>query len=352
MGKTSVIEAIQMVTALKSFRTSHYNQMVRWGDEHAAVDAHLAGSGRSLDIRLNIEAGKRSYRLNGKPKRLQDLKGLLPAVAFSPDDLGLAKGPNSARRDAIDDIGVQLSKNFFTVKRDYTKLIRQKNRALKDEMPDEFIDSIDDLLVRVGVQLMSHRMVVLEKMRPSFQDFYREITAGKEILDFAYAPSWAVCADEDGNVSRGTPSPNAFIDENTFNREEAIDQLGKALRNARGQERARKTSVMGPHADRIAFYLDGHNALHYSSQGQQRSIVLAFKLAEVAVIQETLHQKPLLLLDDVMSELDEKRRTFFMNFISGDIQTFITATDESFFNDLLREAALLVRLSNREGENE
>ncbi len=347
VGKTSIIEAVQMVTALKSFRTSHYGQMVLWGNERAVVHANLVGGGRDLDLRLCVDKGKRSYQLNGKSKRVQDLKGLLPAVTFCPDDLNLAKGSNAARRDALDGLGSQLSKNFYAVKSDYTKLIKQKNRALKDELPDAYIDSIDDLLVRVGVQLMSHRMVIVDKLRPAFQRFYDEITAGKEHLDFAYIPSWETRDLDDEIVSRGTLE-GISIDKNNFDKAYATKCLTSSLAQNRSQERSRKKSVVGPHADKVAFLLEGRNALHYSSQGQQRSIVLAFKLAEASVIQETLQQKPLLLLDDVMSELDQDRRRYFMDFISDDIQTFITTTNEEYFDDSIKLNADVVRLKERD----
>lgn len=344
VGKTSIVEAVQMVTALKSFRTSKFGQMVQWGKDRAAVDAKLTGDGRDLDLHLSVDNGKRSYQLNGKGKRVADLKGLMPAVTFCPDDLNLVKGPHSARRDAIDSLGGQLSKNFYAVRNDYIKLIRQKNRALKEELPDAYIDSIDDLLVRVGVQLISHRMVIISKMRDPFRRFYEEITAGRESLDMMYLPSWSLSfyrAEDD--VSRETAGRFA-LDEESFDRNAAMGNLSSAIGEGRMEERARKRAVYGPQSDRIDFLLDGRNAIHYSSQGQQRSIVLAFKLAEAAVISDTLDQKPILLLDDVMSELDEDRRHYFMDFISDDIQTIITTTNEDYFDASTKAKADVVRL--------
>ena len=342
-GKTTVVEAVQMLTDLKSFRTARYGQMVHMGDDAAIVRGNLAGNGRDLDIRLTIRSGKRSYQLNGKNKAVQDLKGLLPAVTFSPDDLNLAKGSNTARRAAIDDLGSQLSKNFYTVRSDYAKLIKQKNRALKEDLPDAYIDSVDDLLVRVGSQLMAHRMVILDKMRPDFISLYREISDGVETLDFAYIPSWEK-EDVDSVLERGGSLEDVTMNRRNFDKEEVARTFAHALVKQRERERAYGKSIVGPHADKVSFILDGRNQTHYSSQGQQRSIVLAFKLAEAAVIQDTLHQKPILLLDDVMSELDERRRQYFMQFISGDIQTFITTTNRDYFDDVLLSKAGVVEL--------
>jgi DNA replication and repair protein RecF len=332
IGKTSILEAIQLVTALKSFRTSQSAQMIHWGMDSADVAAHIIGNGRSLDMELSIEQGRRSYRLNGKGKRIQDLKGILPAVSFCPDDLHLVKGPDSARRTAIDDIGSQLSRNFYAVKSDYEKLLKHKNQALKNESDDFFIDSIDDVLVRVGTQFLSHRMVVIDKMQPFFSDFYRDITGGSEEVSFSYHPCW------DDESASGGEIP--FV----FDKEIVVSKYETMLKAKRERERIRKKSLVGPHADNVSFLIDGHNAMHFASQGQQRTIVLAFKLAESATIQSTLHQKPILLLDDVMSELDEQRRGYFLDFISNDLQTFITTTNMEYFKKEMIGKADVYRL--------
>lgn len=342
VGKTSVVEAVQMMTALRSFRTNQYAQMIRCGAASASVDALVAGGGRLLELSLRLKDGKRTYGLNGKSKRVQDLKGVLPAVSFSPDDLNLVKGSNSNRRDAVDALGSQLSKNFYSVKSDYAKLVRQRNRALKDGVPDAYIDSIDDVLVLVASQLMAHRLHILRKMTPAFAGYYHDIAAGGESLCATYIPSWDESDDCCGCAC-------GIRMEDGFDKSAAADMLAAALKRRRAEERARGKTVVGPHADKLTFLLDGRDALHYSSQGQQRSIVLAFKLAEAAVITETLGQKPILLLDDVLSELDELRRRYFLQFISDDLQTFITTTNAECLSPEVRAKANMIHLDAREG---
>lgn len=338
VGKTSVIEAIQMMTALRSFRTNQHSQMIRWGSPTACVDAGLSGAGRILEMSLSLRDGKRGYALNGKAKRVQDLKGQLPAVSFSPDDLNLVKGPDSNRREAVDALGTQLSKNFYAVKSDYAKLIRQRNRALKDGASDAYIESIDDVLVLVAAQLVSYRLHIIGRMQPAFGDYYRDISGGAESLGVRYLPSWLWDADG-GDVLSGSFE---------FDKHECAQVLQRSLASRRGEERARGKTVIGPHADKLSFMLDGRDALHFSSQGQQRSIVLAFKLAEAAVIDRTLDQRPVLLLDDVLSELDEARRRYFMGFISNDLQTFITTTNAECLDREVREEARIVNLDREE----
>ncbi len=333
-GKTSVVEAIQLISALKSFRASQIGRAIRWGQTAASVIATIESDHRQLDLQLRIEEGKRSYRLNGKARRARDLRGLFPAVTFVPDDLGLAKGPSSARRGALDDLGAQISKNFAMVQSDYTKLVRQKNQALRDEASDTVIDSIDEVLTLVGVQILSHRSVMIKRLLPYFQSYYERITQANETADIQYIPCW-----NEENQSHWT-----------FEREECLTVFTYALHQARLQERIRRKSVVGPHADKVLFLINGHDAAHFASQGQQRSLVLAYKLAEAAVIEETLNQRPILLLDDVMSELDHQRRDQFMSMIEEDIQIFITTTNLEYFTDEIKEKALIQYLGGDNNE--
>lgn len=332
VGKTSVIEAIQMMTALRSFRTNQYSQMIRWESPAACVDAGLSGAGRSLEMSLSLREGKRVYSLNGKSKRVQDLKGLLPAVSFSPDDLNLVKGPDSNRREAVDALGTQLSKNFYAVKSDYAKLIRQRNRALKDGAPDAYIESIDDVLVLVAAQLVSYRLHIIGKMQPAFGDYYRDISGGAETLGVRYLPSWLQGVDGVAGL------PDTF----GFDKHECARALQRSLASRRGEERARGKTVVGPHADKLAFMLDGRDALHFSSQGQQRSIVLAWKMAQVELAPELVGERPLLLLDDVMSELDADRREAILTYVERGVQTIVTTTNLGYFPDELLDKARVV----------
>lgn len=329
VGKTSLIEAIQLNTALHSFRATNAAHMVKWGADIASIDTKIVSDHRTLDVLMTIKDGRRFYQLNGKGKRIVDLKGQLPAVSFIPDDLHLVKGSASARRDAIDSIGTQISRNFYSVRSDYMKLLKQKNQALKDEVSDDYLDSIDEVLVLVGVQLMSHRVTLLKTLQPYFEKFYQSLTQGSMSYEYAemkYRPSWV----ED------------IVEGWEFDKKSALSEMRDSLRSLRAQERIRKRSLVGPHADFISFFINKHDAVHYASQGQQRSCVLAYKLAESATVQEILHQQPILLLDDVMSELDSYRRDCFMRLMSPYMQTYITTTNLEYFSqDMLRQAHII-----------
>ena len=332
VGKTNIVEGIQLMTALSSFRHPLIDQVIKHGERYARAEARVTGDDRVLDIVMLLESHKRKYTLNGKARRPADLKGLIPSVSFTPDDLDLVKGSMSVRRTAIDALGSQLSPNHYLIKKDYEKVIRYKNRLLKEEAQVTLIDSINETLVTCGAQLACYRAALFAKLAPEISRRYADIAQGEK-LQVTYVPSWMV------PVSRETPCGVA-----SFSRDESRDALTSALEARRGEELARRKSVVGPHSDEIGFYIEGKNAGNYGSQGQQRSIVLACKLAEASIIEDMLSQKPVLLLDDVMSELDEHRRHALVEFISGDMQTFITTANLAYFDDSLLKNASVVQL--------
>lgn len=332
VGKTNIVEGIQLMTALSSFRHPLIDQVIKHGESYARAEARVTGDDRVLDIVMLLESHKRKYTLNGKARRPADLKGLIPSVSFTPDDLDLVKGSMSVRRAAIDALGSQLSPNHYLIKKDYEKVIRYKNRLLKEEAQVTLIDSINETLVTCGAQLACYRAALFAKLAPEISRRYADIAQGEK-LQVTYVPSWMA------PVSRETPCGVSL-----FSRDEARDALTSALKARRSEELARRKSVVGPHSDEIGFYIEGKNAGNYGSQGQQRSIVLACKLAEASIIEDMLSQKPVLLLDDVMSELDEHRRHALVEFISGDMQTFITTANLAYFDDSLLKNASVVQL--------
>lgn len=331
VGKTNVVEGIQLLTSQSSFRHPTTDALVRDGASFARLEADVTDGNRLLSLALRIEEGKRRFFLNDKPKHAADLKGLIPSVTFTPDDLELAKGSMSLRRSSIDALGSQLSSNHYLIRRDYEKVLRHKNRLLKEDATPVLVESIDEMVVTCGAQLAAYRSALFDKLSRSMSTYYREITEGREQLSACYIPSWE-------------PHDPSVMTSYLFGRDEARERLARALAERRRDEQERRRALVGPHADRIEFFINGKNVSSFGSQGQQRSVVLAFKLAEAALIQDMLHQKPVLLLDDVMSELDETRRRALVTFIAGDIQTFITTANLAYFDADLLSAARIVTL--------
>ena len=331
IGKTNIIEGIQLLTAQASFRNPSAAQMVRHGAPFARLDSWASDGSRDLQFTLQVVDGKKKRLLNSKAKRAADLRGIVPSVAFTPDDLELARSASAPRRDALDVLGAQLSANHHRIRSDYEKALKGKNRLLRDEAPDDLIASMDEVMVMVGAQLTCYRAALFSRLAKAMGACYAQIANGKERLEASYTPSWM------------EPDPDAIVMQ-TPSRDEARSRIESALAARRDEERARRRSVVGPHADHLDFFIDGRNAAVYGSQGQRRSLVLAFKLAETALIEDMLDQKPVLLLDDVMGELDSDRRRALLAFALADLQTFITTTGLSYFSDDLLSRADVVEL--------
>lgn len=335
VGKSNLLEAIQLTTALTSFRSATTTQLIRWGADRARVEAAISGDGRNLEVALDLEKGSRRYSLNGKPARASALQDNLPAVVFSPDDLMLVKGSPRVRRAALDALGGQLSANYRSVKRDYDKIVHQRNVLLKQDAPALFIQSVDEVFCKIAAQLCLYRLQMFRQLRAAFEDQYHEIAASSEHAELRYRLSWE-SDDEDASLvadAQTTPS-----------REELQRLVADALQRVADDERVRKRSLVGPHRDNLEFLLDGHVAGEYASQGQQRTLAIAFKLTEFSLIETKRHERPVLLLDDVMSEIDATRRDLLTQYLKKASQTFITTTNLGYFTPEMLSFARVVRL--------
>ncbi|MBQ9043575.1 MAG: DNA replication and repair protein RecF [Eggerthellaceae bacterium] len=348
VGKTNVLEAIQLMTSASSFRHPHIAQLVKDGTDHARIQMESTDGNRRITTALTLETGKKRYTVNGKAKSVVDIRGTLPAVAFTPDDLQLAKKSSSVKRNALDDLGAQLTRNYHVVLGDYEKTLRYKNRLLKEEAPSDLVAAINETLITCGSQLFCYRVALYSRMLPLLQRTYSEISHDNELFSATYLASWDH-ADGMEPVSFGASGllmgePFDVRDNGAPDRDQVRTILAAKLEAHAPEERRRARSLVGPHNDKIAFFLSGRDASAFASQGQQRSIVLAWKLAEVELVRQTLGTNPVLLLDDVMSELDATRRDTLVHFASEDLQTFITATDLDAFNPVLLDRARIVAL--------
>ena len=337
VGKTNLLEAIHLLTATTSFRHPQISQLIEQGSTTGRIQLNMTDGNRQLQVALTLEPGKKKFQVNGKAKSSSEVRGILPAITFVPDDLDIAKKSSSVRRNVLDDLGVQLSKNYDVVQRDYEKALRYKNRLLKYESSQVLIDAINETLLAVGAQLYCYRRALYERMIPFVADNYQAIAQSGEQFHAEYLPSWLRMQDRFPHLSSiGQESAQ------TQEREEIKTYIYDALQAFNCEETRARRSFIGPHNDQITFFLSGNDASTYASQGQQRSIVLAWKLAEVQLVRQMLGVEPVLLLDDVMSELDESRRDLLVQAVGTEVQTFITSTDLTPFNrDLLSRAHLI-----------
>lgn len=336
IGKSNLLEAIQLTTALSSFRSATADHLIHWGCNSSSVITHLNDEKRHLEVKLLLDESGKQYYLNGKKTAPRTLHDYLPAVTFTPDDLQLVKGSPSQRRRALDDLGCQLSSNYQAVKRDYEKILRQRNQLLKEAPDPLLLDSVNEVFTKVGVQLCLYRLKIMNDLRDTFARQYGHLSSNGETATLSYRFSWddtSIPPAEDALYSR---SDDRLCE---ADRELLQQKFEHALQHKTAEEYSRKNTLIGPHRDHLDFRLGGRSAQLFASQGQQRSLAIAFKLSEYELIATQRHQQPILLLDDVMSEIDAERRSYLMEHLNQVTQTFITTTNlEYCTSDVLKRA--------------
>ena len=338
-GKTNLVEALQLLTSGRSFRKPSPAELVREGAESCRLNLKLEGDGRVIDLGCSVEGGKRSFSRNGKRCRAAGVRGVVPSVLFCPDDLDMVKRGARVRREALDSFGIQLNENYAQLLSSYERTLEQRNALLKERYcTPTLLETWNESLAVTGAALTVHRIALLARIRERLVETYERITT-KEKISVSYLPSWS-----QGCVPIAAIGSAPADDE----RRAAIDTISSRLMDAyssrEDEEIRRGMTLTGPHRDEVVFEVNGRSARSFASQGQQRSIVLAWKMAEVEVTRDILGRPPLLLLDDVMSELDAMRRDAFLSCVGHDVQTVITTTNLGYFNERALHAAKVVSM--------
>lgn len=330
-GKTNIIEALQLATEGVSFRSPQWKDVVLWGADRATVTLSAAGDGRQREVEVAFSEGRRNFSVNGKKVRSSaDVAGEISCVIFTPNDLRLVKDAADKRRDEIDSLGSQLSKSYSRLRAEYGRIVIQRNRLLKDEVIDHStLAAWTERLVVVGCSLTHHRARLLERMRPHFVAAAAAIDPSTT-LSLSY-----LCTSAAGGSVELEQSKDA--------REDAYRS---AIELRFTDEISRRLTLVGPHRDDIVFRIDGRDARTFGSQGQQRTISLAWKLAEVKTVREVTGKSPLLLLDDVMSELDESRRRALTDEVGLTAQTVITTANIDYFDSELLGRARVIAIGS------
>lgn len=315
-GKTNALEAIILLATGRSPRASKDLEFIRWGADMSRVAAEVEREFGpvTIDVLLRPGVAKR-IRVNGQPvRRLRDLFGNLNVVAFTPDDLQLVKGSPSLRRQFLDYEIAQVSPSYRDRLSRYHRALRQRNVILRQvaegQTTADRLEPWDAQLIEHGVPIIIKRAEMVNALSAWAHRIHRQITQGVENLALAYEPFYA-SAGQDQSV---------WTDPDVVQR-----QFKAALHKMRPIELRRGVSMIGPQRDDIRFEIDGRDLRAYGSQGQQRTAVLACKLAEIAYMEDEVGEPPILLLDDVMSELDSTRRNFLVSAVQDRVQTFITS---------------------------
>ncbi|MHB1018234.1 MAG: DNA replication/repair protein RecF [Coriobacteriia bacterium] len=327
-GKTNTVEAIHVICTGESFRRPKWVDLVRWGAQSAYVSVSAEGEVPLIDVSLAVDPnGQRTWKVGGTQKRrTSDAVRFIPIVAFTPDDLTMVKGPAEHRRASLDALGEQLSAVYGSLRRDYTRVVRQRNSLLRDGAQKSTLEPWDIQLVALGARLYTHRRRLLKKVAVAMRPVYTDLSGG-EILGVELVDRCGV-----GDLS---------IDQD-IDQQAVSSTLSEYLSSRSRDECDRGVTLVGPHRDDVLFTINGKDARSFASQGQQRTIALAWKLSEVSVVSSVLSRTPVLILDDVMSELDATRRAALTDLIQRDIQTFVTTTNTGYFDPELLSSALVV----------
>lgn len=310
-GKTNLLESIYLLSTGKSHRTSRDAELIAAGANLLTAKASVMRQTGEMTLELTLGTETRKQlRINGvTEQRIASLVGNLGSVFFSPDDLQLVKGAPAGRRRFLDIEISQLSQTYLHHLIAYTKVMQQRNTLLKREGVDRSLMEIyDHQLVTTGAQIIVRRSQSVARLSPLAAAYHETLSSGRERLLLQYEGQ--VTAD-------GEPLTIPAVEE----------QLWRLLEQRRRDELRRQITLVGPHRDDLQFQINGTDARLYGSQGQQRTAVLALKLAELQYMYEELGEYPVLLLDDVASELDPHRRHFLLHAVREGVQTFVSCTD-------------------------
>ena len=299
-GKTTVLEAVGWLARMSSFRGAPDSALVRVGCERAIVRAEIVPANRGPDVRPDLieaeiaAAGRNRVLLNRKPlPRARDLLGSLRITVFAPDDLRLVKAGPAERRAELDDLLVALSPRYDAVQSDYERVLKHRNAWLRTwSRADDpaTLDVWDEQLVRAGAELVRGRLKLLDRLAAPLGKAYGDVAGAAADVAGAYEAGWA---------------SDVILDETRL--DDVAPLLADAVARSRSADLERRLTLVGPHRDDWRLSIDGLDARRYASQGEQRSLALAVRLAGHVVISDVVGEPPVLLLDDVFSELDETR---------------------------------------------
>ena len=307
-GKTNILEAIYLSSLGKSFRTSKDKELIKMGENYSIIEVEYSKSDRNGKIKIEI-LDKKNIFINGvKIKKLSELLGIIHIVIFTPDDINILKDGPSQRRRFLDIFIGQLRPNYIYCLNMYLKALEQKNNYLKqiklENKSEQFLDIWDEKIAEYAEKVFKYRFEFINKIKEKIKLVHNSITENNENIDIQYLTDFD-------------------------NKENFI----KKLKNSRKIDIIKGYSTKGVHRDDFNIYINDNLVNVYGSQGQHRTAILSLKMSELKVINDEIGENPILLLDDFMSELDEKRRKNFLKNIK-DTQVLVTCTDKLYIENL------------------
>ncbi len=312
-GKTNLIECLWLFTGGRSFRGSKEREMIAFGKKEAVIILDFEADGRTQKLELTLKNNTRAAVLNDVQKKgLSQIIGCFCAVVFSPDHLTLIKSGPEERRSFMDGAICQIKPAYASRVAKYKRIINERNALLKDiprhrELEDT-LDIWNERLAAQGAEICAERYLYCAELRRSASAFYDGISSGKEKLETEYRTNFGA--------------------EDPTNKKETAGKLLDSLRRRQSDDIYLGYTTSGPHRDDIIVRINGKEARSFGSQGQQRSAVLSMKLAEAEILGKKRGEPPVILLDDVLSELDPSRQDYLLKRLSG-MQVFITCCELS-----------------------
>lgn len=310
-GKTNLIESIWMLTGARSFRGTKDADLIKFGKDFASIKAKIFAGRREQEIRINFAEGKRKAFLNGAAQRYPtEIIGTLRTVLFSPINLSLAGGGPEKRRRFLDAAICQLKPTYTALLIRYNQTLKQRNSFLKShpEKNIDFLEVLDINLSALASEIMKNRLEYMIWLNDEATKIYSDISMNREVFEIKY-------------ISK-------IMNSSEFTAEEFEKIMIEKLQKSRETDFKFKFTSFGPHKDDIELCIDKKAVKSFGSQGQQRSAVLSLKLAEAEILNKKFYDPPVVLLDDVMSELDDLRKSYIVGKMKN-YQVFVTGCDKT-----------------------
>jgi len=333
-GKTNLLEAIWLLSGAKSFRGAKDADLIRFGESRALIESDFFCAGRQQTSNIQLEGKKTAWLNDIRQDSITAFAGIFTTVVFSPSHLGLVKDGPAGRRKFLDTSICQITPRYIGMIGQYQRILLQRNTLLKDiSYASALMDTLDiwdEKLSALGGVIIRMRMEYTRRLQKEAEDIYKGISMERESFSLDYRPF------------------ELPVQEGQTQREISSLLLEKMMQNRSEDLRSGSTGI-GPHRDDLEISINGRSVRSFGSQGQQRSSVLALKLAESRCIGDILGERPVILLDDVMSELDQNRREYLLNHLTGS-QIFITCCDKGYFSRL--EGGRVFRMEHGQLEQE
>ena len=356
-GKTSLLEAIYYLATAKSPYTASDRQLIHWRAEeeplpYARLSAEISTRHHPLnrlEMTLMMERlpdgsqrFRKNIRLNGVDKRVMDIVGLLNVVLFLPQDLTLIEGSPSDRRRFMDDTLSQVDSQYLRALDSYERILPQRNALLRrigDRQADpRELAYWDAQLIEAGSVIIAGRQRFLREIEISAQRAHLDLTGSQEVLTLRYQPSFVPTFEGNGQLSFNAPGLDLHRD---LDADQIAPQFADQLAAAQGESINRGMTLIGPHRDELRLFVNERDLGLYGSRGQARTAVMSLKLAELTWMRERIGEWPILMLDEVVAELDARRRAYLLSRIDGATQTLMTTTElDIFTEEFLARAAI------------